>query len=243
MNRSSRYRALFLDVGDTLVYAHPSPSAIMASVCCALGFATTAEQIEAAEAAAGPRIVERQAADELYSISAENSHRFWTWIYHQLLDQLDAPLALRPALVERFHETFNALDTWRLYPDTIPALQALQAQRQVGLTLAIISNWEDWLEALLAHLDIDRYFDFAVISSGVRLEKPDPAIFRTALDRAGVRPDEALHVGDSVHADVNGATSAGITPILLDRRGRHQAAAPGGVRVINTLADLPALLT
>jgi putative hydrolase of the HAD superfamily len=238
----TRYRALFLDVGDTLVYAHPSPAEIMARVCRELGLDVTAAQIEAAETAAGPRIVERQNTGELYSISAESSRRFWTWIYQQLLDQLGAPASLWPALAERFHQAFNTLDTWRLYPDSVPTLEALQAHRQSGLVLAIISNWEDWLEALLAHLAIDRYFDFAVISASVQLEKPDPAIFHTALERAGARPDEALHVGDSVSADVDGARGVGMTPVLVDRHGRYSPAQLNGATIIRSLSELPPML-
>ena len=76
-----------------------------------------------------------------------------------------------------------------------------------------------------------------------QLEKPDIAIFRAALQRAGVRPEEAVHIGDSVHADVEGALNAGISPILLDRRGRyaeHPARLPAGTRAVRTLAELPA---
>lgn len=242
----SRYRAVFFDAGDTLVYPHPSPAEIMAEACRAAGFDVSPAAIEAAETVVGPRMIERQARDgELYSISPDASRRFWTWVYEQVLAEIDAPVTLRPALAERFHEAFNTIDTWRLFADTVPALEALQHRRRTGTVLAIISNWEDWLERLLAHLDIDRYFDFTIVSAGVQLEKPDPAIFHAALDRAGVRPDEALHVGDSLHADAGGARNAGLTPVLIDRRGRYAARpeyVPAGVAVIRTLDELMPLL-
>jgi putative hydrolase of the HAD superfamily len=236
------YRAAFFDVGETLVYAHPSPAEIMAAVCAEAGWPVASHQIEAADNAVGPRVMEKQRAGELYSISAENSARFWQWVYHLVLDQLDAPATLRPLLAQRFHERFMALETWRLYPDALPLLQALQAHRQQGLVMGVLSNWEDWLEALLARLEISHYFDFLVISAGVRLEKPDPAIFRAALDRAGVAAEEAVHLGDSLHADVGGARAAGVTPVLLDRRGRYDPARAPGVRIIRSLAEFPAVL-
>ncbi|HET7767139.1 MAG TPA: HAD-IA family hydrolase [Chloroflexota bacterium] len=235
-------RALFFDVGDTLVYPHPPSEEIIAAVCRDAGFAVTEAQVAAAEAATGPRLIERQASGgELYSISMENSRRFWTWVYAQIFTQLGVPEPHHTALAERLHAHFNAIETWRLYPDAIPTLEALQPRRHAGLKLGIISNWEDWLEALLTHLDVARYFDFAIISATIQLEKPDPAIFHAALDRAGVRPHEAVHIGDSVHADVEGALGVGVIPVLLDRRHRYRDAPttlPTGTYVVDSLEEL-----
>jgi putative hydrolase of the HAD superfamily len=239
---NGRYRAVFFDVGETLVYAHPSSAEIMAEVCGEAGFEVDAAQIEAAEAKIGPRIIQKQSDGQLYSVSRASSERFWLWVYGELLGELETPSALRPELALRFHERFMALETWRLFPDALPALEALQQRRRgEGLVIGVVSNWEDWLETLLVRLEIDRYFDFLVISAGVRSEKPQPAIFQAALDRAAVRPAQALHVGDSLHADVGGARAAGITPVLLDRRGRYSGR-PVDARVIRSLAELPPLL-
>ena len=239
-------RAIFFDVGETLVYPHPSSEEVISAACRAAGFPVTEAQVAAAEAATGPRLIERQASGgELYSVSMENSRRFWTWVYAQLLTQLGIPESHHTALGERFHAHFNALETWRLYPDAIPTLEALQPRRRAGMKLGIISNWEDWLETLLTHLDLERYFDFAVISATVRLEKPDPAIFHAALERGGVQPQDAVHIGDSLHADVEGALGVGIVPVLLDRRRRYAAAAeslPAGAHVVQSLDELLPLL-
>lgn len=235
-------RALFFDVGETLVYAHPSSAEIMAEVCREAGLPVVAEAVEQAEAQVAPRIAARQASGELYSISPESSERFWTWVYDQILAELQVPQAARSDLARRFHERFSRLETWRLFPDVRPTLEALRARRQSGLVVGVISNWEDWLEALLVQLEIHHYFDFLTISAGVRLEKPDPRIFQAALQRAGARPEEALHVGDSLHADVGGARTAGITPVLIDRRGRYSPAQADGAIIIRSLdAVLPLL--
>ncbi|MGH2368201.1 MAG: HAD-IA family hydrolase, partial [Chloroflexota bacterium] len=197
---SGRYRALFLDVGETLVYAHPSSAEIMAEVCAEAGLDVTGAQIEAVERRLGPRILQRQtgqAPHELYSISRENSERFWLWVYGEILNDLAVAEPQRPGLARRFHERFSSMETWRLFPDAIPALRDVQRRREQGLVVGVVSNWEDWLETLLIRLEIDRYFDFLVVSASVRAEKPDPAIFRAALDQAGTQPDKALHVGDS----------------------------------------------
>src|SRR5205823_13199004 len=125
----------------------------------------SSEQVEAAEQIVWPRMQREQPGQPLYSISAENSLRFWTSFYVQLLAELPVPEASRSALAHRMHERFNTLDTWRLFPDALPALEAIHDRRErTSLISGVVSNWEDWLETLLTHLQIDRYFDFFVIS-------------------------------------------------------------------------------
>jgi putative hydrolase of the HAD superfamily len=238
-----RYRAVFFDVGETLVYPHPSAAEVMAAVCRESGLDLEAAQFEAAEVEVGPRIVERQSGGELYSISPENSERFWTWVYHQILAEVGVIGSRASEVARRFHYRFMALETWRLFPDALPALEHMEERRrEQGLVVGVLSNWEDWLEALLIRLEIARYFDFLIVSAGVRSEKPQPAIFRAALERAGTAPAAALHVGDSLHADAGGARGVGITPVLLDRRGRYPAERTEGITVIRSLDELPPLL-
>ena len=61
------------------------------------------------------------------------------------------------------------------------------------------------------------YLDFIVTSTEAGADKPNPAIFRLALERAGVNSTEAVHVGDQYHLDIIGARGVGINTILLDR--------------------------
>jgi putative hydrolase of the HAD superfamily len=58
-----------------------------------------------------------------------------------------------------------------------------------------------------------------VDSDVVGVEKPDPAIFGTALDALGLPPRGCIYVGDTVHFDVNGARAAGLLPVHLDPYG------------------------
>ncbi|HEX6726854.1 MAG TPA: HAD-IA family hydrolase, partial [Nitrospira sp.] len=69
--------------------------------------------------------------------------------------------------------------------------------------------------------------------------KPAPQIFQIALEKHAVDPEEALHVGDSLRDDVEGATKAGLHAVLLDRDGRHHGV---GVRAIKSLEELFPLL-
>jgi putative hydrolase of the HAD superfamily len=65
-----------------------------------------------------------------------------------------------------------------------------------------------------------------IMSSQVGCAKPDPQIFATALERIGVSPAEALHIGDSEALDVEGAHAAGLRALLIDRAA--EASGPGG---------------
>jgi putative hydrolase of the HAD superfamily len=84
-------------------------------------------------------------------------------------------------------------------------------------------------------LGIEGLFDTVTIASLAKAAKPAPKIFEIALEKHAVDPGEAMHVGDSVRDDVEGATKAGLTGVLLDRAGRSQAS---GGHVIRTLEGL-----
>ena len=94
-------------------------------------------------------------------------------------------------------------------------------------------------EQLLDALEVAHFFDVTVISGVEGVEKPDPGIFRLALDRAGVAPERSAYVGDNPAFDVEAARAVGMVPVLIDRRGLHEDR--DGLR-ITSLEDLPAAL-
>lgn len=106
----------------------------------------------------------------------------------------------------------------RLLDGVVPALKLL---KQRGLLLALVSNSEGTVEALLESLDLSGYFDAVVDSWHLGVTKPDPAIFQHALARLGVTPADAVMVGDSMKADVGGAIAAGIRAVLIDPLDLH----------------------
>jgi|DewCreStandDraft_1066081.scaffolds.fasta_scaffold00323_57 putative hydrolase of the HAD superfamily len=230
---------IFFDVGETLLHAPPSWHAVVAEVCAQRGRPVPAERIAAAEPAVW-RAVRAGLHDlpQRWTLSREASQRFWLWVYDRVLAEAGLSDAERAGLAEACLERFLHHDTWHLFPDALPVIKQLHAQ---GYRMGIISNWEDWLEALLVKREIAAYFDPVVISGAVGYEKPEREIFELALTRAGVKPAEAIHIGDSLEADVAGARSAGITPVLLDRLGRYHGTAVDCAR-ITSLQELPALL-
>jgi putative hydrolase of the HAD superfamily len=148
-----------------------------------------------------------------------------------LMDELDLP-GLDHATARR--AMLAALEFAR-YPDAAPALRELRA---AGSRLVIASNWDCSLPGWLAPLGLLDLVDGVVTSADVGAAKPDPALFRRALELAGVPASEAVHVGDSLDNDVEGARAAGIRPLLLTREGEP----PTGVKTLRSLAELPSLI-
>jgi putative hydrolase of the HAD superfamily len=122
---------------------------------------------------------------------------------------------------------------FRPYDDVRPALSDWRGQ---GVRLVVVSNWDVSLHDVLARVGLAPLLDGVVTSAEARARKPDPAIFERALLLAGVRPEEAVHAGDSADEDVAGARAAGIEPVLV-RRDDAGAAVPG-VRTIKSLGEL-----
>ena len=118
------------------------------------------------------------------------------------------------------------------YPEVPSTLREL---RRRGHRLVVLSNWDVSLHERLDELGLTPLLDAAVASAELGAAKPDPAAFARALELAGAEPGRAWHAGDSVEADVEGALAAGVTPVLVARRGEP---APPGVAVVATLDGL-----
>ena len=121
------------------------------------------------------------------------------------------------------------------YPDVLPALGEL---RESGLKLVIASNWDCSLPEWLGPTGIMELVDGVVTSAEVGAPKPDARVFERAITIAGVPPERALHVGDRVDNDVQGAEAAGMRAVLIQRVGDP----PADVEAISSLRELAALL-
>jgi putative hydrolase of the HAD superfamily len=82
-----------------------------------------------------------------------------------------------------------------------------------------VSNSDGSVEQSLREQGIHGHFHAILDSHHVGFEKPDPRIFRRALEIAGSTPGRTLHVGDLYSADVVGARGAGLHALLLDPFG------------------------
>jgi putative hydrolase of the HAD superfamily len=230
-------RAVFFDAGETLLYPHPSFAELFADVLRDEGYRVDPATVREVVSASSQRFNEllRSERARLWSTSPERSRAMWDTIYRSFL--ADAGIeGEHDRLVGALHTRFTDLASYRLHPDAIPTLERL---RSTSLTLGLISNFEEWLERLLEALEVNHFFDVIVISGIEGVEKPDPGIFRIALDRAGVDAERSVYVGDNPVFDVEAAREVGMVPVLIDRRGRHPET--DAVR-ITSLEDLPAAI-
>jgi putative hydrolase of the HAD superfamily len=228
------FRAVFFDAGETLVHPAPTFPELFARVVTREGYPREPIDIRDGLYMISDEFVRAARADELWTTDAARSKRFWTSVYVRFLEVLAIPND--DGLTETLYAEFSDLTNYATFDDVTPALDELTRS---GLTLGIISNFEPWLEDLLVSLDLAAYFSVRVVSGLEGVEKPDPAIFRLALARAGVAPAEAVYVGDVPDFDVEPAAAVGMFPVLVDRRGRHPDHA--GARVTD-LRDLPSLV-
>lgn len=130
---------------------------------------------------------------------------------------------------------------WRLYDDALPCLGALRA---AGLRLAAITNAAgEYQRAKLGMLGLESIFDAVLISGELGIAKPHRAIFRTACAALGVDPAQAVHVGDRLDMDAEGARDAGLHGVWLDRSRRGALPRGTGISVICQLSELPGLVS
>lgn len=142
---------------------------------------------------------------------------WWMDLVRRVFADAMKPEDLREYFSELF-ETFRSSRAWELYEDTRPGLERLHAG---GYRLAVVSNFDSRLFDVLANLGIDSFFDRVILSWHAGAAKPDPAIFRSALETMQVPASRAAHVGDSLHDDVTGAIASGLAAPLLDRERKH----------------------
>lgn len=113
---------------------------------------------------------------------------------------------------------------WKTDPEAEPLLAQLKER---GHTLGVISNFDYRVYGILSGLGLGVYFDSMTISSEAGWAKPASEIFNLALERHGLTPAEALHVGDSEQMDLAGAQAAGIAGVLIDRRASQRCSISG----------------
>ena len=227
---------VFFDAGETILHPHPSFAELFALTCHRHGIEVEADDVARAQDRLAPHLLEigDESGIENPSLSAEASYEFWMYLYRRLLQELN----LDEMLAAELYRVFSDSRSYKLYDDVKPALEKIEA---LGLRLGLISNFEGWLEKLLVELEIHHVFDVSVISGLEGVEKPDPRIYRLALEKAGVHPQKSVHVGDSPRTDIEPARSAGMNVVLLDRLGRYEGATE--CPTISSLEELPTLIS
>ncbi len=163
-----------------------------------------------------PRVTERHDLDSMRALRVRIAREHprmrhdFTWLRLEALRlharECDYPETMAE---DAFAVFFRARNEVVLYDDVRPALERLVRTHR----LFAISNGN----ADLAAIGLERYFEASLAAREAGMLKPDPRIFEILLERAGLRADEAAHVGDDPEADVEGARDAGVRPVWLNR--------------------------
>lgn len=226
-------RAVFLDIGDTVLRANPSWEGVYTLALEEYGVRVAPEGLR--DALRSTYHHGGYGFEQGFEATPETSFRRTVEMDQRALSDLGIG-QMPDEFFRRLSELFMLVSSWHVFPDAMPTLAALHER---GLMVGAVSNWIWQLPELLHSLELVSQFDFVAASARVGYEKPHPEIFRHALREAGVRPQEAIHVGDHLDADVAGAQSAGIAAVLIDRRERFtEADVPDGVPLIRSLAEL-----
>ena len=235
---SSSIRVVFFDAADTLFHVQGSVAEIYLQHAVEFGFPQKPDSLVAIKQAFSRAF--REAPPPVFvaaePVRIKQSERLWWFdLVHHVF--------YRVGMFERFDEFFDHVfrvfedhRSWRLFPETASTLARLKAR---DLELGIISNFDSRLFTVMRGLGITEAFDTVTISSLAQAAKPAPQIFQIALEKHAVDPEEALHIGDSLRDDVEGAKKAGLHAVLLDRDGKQQGE---DVRTIRSLDELFPLL-
>lgn len=99
--------------------------------------------------------------------------------------------------------------------------------KSLGIAVGVISNFDPRLNEILQNVSLHKHFDFIVTSYETGYSKPDERIFKSAIDKcisSSVTPSEALHIGDDVVKDYEGARMAGWHALLVNPKTQQSKA-------------------
>lgn len=212
----SEYRAVFFDVGGTLLEVHPSVGEVYARHARAYAFQGQGEDLDREFRAQWKKA---GGIESLGNSSGEAAERkFWKDLVYRVFEA-HGGLQNFDDYFEHIFNVFREKDCWKIFADvTESGIFAKLKQR--GTILGVISNWDSRLSDTLSSVGLAPYFDFILASAEIGSAKPDAKIFQEALRKSGVDPGQACHIGDEVRTDCEGARNAGMSSILLDRRDR-----------------------
>jgi putative hydrolase of the HAD superfamily len=208
-------RAVTFDAAGTLIEVRWNPGAF--ALDCARNVGLRLDEAPARERyerLLQTRWIEYTRANE--TKDHELCRLWWRTLTLNWLESLGEAQHIEAVMAEADRLLYGPEQTqFRLFEDALPAVRKARKQ---GLKTAVVSNWDYSLHRVLEVLGARDEFDEVVASLEEGMEKPDPRLFRIALDRLEAAPGETLHVGDDPLDDVSGALGAGMRAVLLDRR-------------------------
>jgi putative hydrolase of the HAD superfamily len=209
---SASLKLILFDAAGTLFHLPKSVGYHYALVGRRVGLTLDAAALDRAFVQAWNEMPARRATGEPRE---DDDKGWWRELVERVFDQV-APTTKdldRDNFFEVVYEHFAEAGVWELYPEVLEVLAQLHRRYKLG----VVSNFDGRLRMILEQLGILKFFAEVVISSEVGADKPDPLIYKRAVQLAGVAPNETLHVGDDPVKDWQGATAAGLRVFKLRR--------------------------
>jgi putative hydrolase of the HAD superfamily len=216
-------------MGNTLVkYDYGLPEEVFQRVLFSLGIPRSLDDLKKAF-----RNAEKEAEDiALLSSSGKiKCEDFWYQWDSLVLKHLQ--MGENEELPKIIHSKWMDFVDCTLYPEVREVLLELKRR---GLKVGLISNgYEEEIDLVLEKASLEKAtFDVIVGVDTIRKVKPNPDIFKYAISKLDVKPEETIFVGDNVEADYKGAENAGIRALLINRAEKHQSS----LRTIRNLKEV-----
>jgi HAD superfamily hydrolase (TIGR01549 family) len=206
-------KAVLFDFYNTLATHHPPREEAWVNACRELGIEIKAKALFDSLPAADMHWRNEDSRSPIDKRPLEEKINFYTEYATMILQgagiEISRDTALQLLAKIRGHKW-----EFKVYDDTLPTLKELKNR---GLIIGLVSNVVQDMEPTYTELGIQPYLDFKVTSSEVDCDKPRPEIFMAALDKAKVKPEESIFIGDQYHLDIVGARGVGIKAVLIDR--------------------------
>ncbi len=205
-------RAIFFDAAGTLIRLTKSVGQHYALVAARQGLTLDSKALDRVFAQLWQEMPHRPATGQPRE---DDDKGWWRELVDQLMDRVApqvGPLD-RDTFFEAAYGHFAEAGVWELYPDAAEVLPKLSARFE----LDVVSNFDGRLRMIFEHLGVSRFFRHLFISSKLGADKPDPFIYRRALEVSGFEAKEVLHVGDDPERDWAAAAAAGLQVFELKR--------------------------
>ncbi len=224
-------RAVFFDVDFTLIYPGPTFRGQGYRAFCERHGIVVDESLFERAVASAARLLD--GPDDAYDAEV-----FVAYTRH-IIEQMGGRGDRVDACAREIYDEWAACRHFELYEEVPGVLRELSTS---GLRIGLISNSHRCLTAFQSHFDLQGLVTAAISGPEHGFMKPNPSIFRAALQLVNVEAGEAVMVGDSVSQDVEGALRAGMRGVLLHRNDephpRTSELASAGVPVVSSLTQL-----
>ena len=189
----SQIRLVIFDVGQTLLFLTPSSEKVLLARCQQLAVDIELEDLKRGCKAGELWIAETIMQEQQGAPRMSDAEFDMKWEHVVLEEALKDRKENIEDLVKKLRNINGPAQNWRAPPETYTVLDELQTK---GLPLGIVSNFPKTLPDLCRQVGIAGYFDFIIASEEVGISKPDPGILHIALQKAQVKSNEAVYVGD-----------------------------------------------